>query len=153
MSNTTLFADGLRIALTKPTRGIIGLVDDLLALCGQHSLQLEWRTDCCRIRPAGGDWEELPDIHLRRSVFRAVLARVAALCNERSPNSVTPYGGESELSAGANCRTLLQVAFANTPSEQRLALTTKAGATTDTCLREEQLKAASGDEEVRFADG
>ncbi len=35
-----------------------------------------------------------------KSVFRAILARVATLCNEQSANSVSPYGGQGELVVG-----------------------------------------------------
>src|SRR5208282_5382429 len=60
---------------------------------------------------------------LRKSVFRAILARVAVLCNERSPNSVSPYGGQGEVSVGADPAMTFRVEFANTPDEQRLELT------------------------------
>ena len=102
MSATTQLSGIIRGILTQPTGGVAGLVDDLLAVCLEHGLQLEWDADRCRFRSLGGRWEELPDLRLRKSAFRAVLARLAALCNESSPNSVSPYGGQGELSAGAN---------------------------------------------------
>ena len=67
---------------------------------------------------------------LQKSVFRAVVARVAALCNEGAPNSVTPYRGEGELSVWTNPPASFHVAFTNTPTEQWLEvtfLTTSAG--------------------------
>ena len=62
------------------------------------------------------------DVPLRKSALRAILARVAALCNERTPNSVSPYGGQGELSVGANPAVVFRVRFANTLAEQRLEL-------------------------------
>jgi hypothetical protein len=114
----------LRRLLSQPTRGVVGLVDDLLTVCREQGLELDWQADRCRVRPAGGDWEELSGVPLRKSVFRAVLARVAALCNEQTPNSVSPYGGQAELPAGANPAAVFRVFFANTPTEQKLRLTT-----------------------------
>lgn len=116
----------LRNAFEHPTRGVVGLVDDLLMACREHGLQLDWQADHCRVRSAGGDWEELLDVPLRKSVFRAILARIAALCNERRPNSVSPYGGQAELlmGAGTNPTAVLRITFANTSAEQKLELTT-----------------------------
>ena len=48
--------------------------------------------------------------------------RLAALCNEQSPGSVSPYGGEGELSIGTNPSAVFRVAFTNTPGEQVLEL-------------------------------
>ena len=59
---------------------------------------------------------------LRKSVFRAILARLAALCNERSPGSVSVYGGQGEVLVGDNPLKLLRISFANTPDEQWLTL-------------------------------
>jgi len=47
---------------------------------------------------------------------------MAALCNERNPNSVTPYGGEGELASSTDSSVSFHVAFANTPAEQKLAI-------------------------------
>src|SRR5262245_37249153 len=99
--NTTAQLSGiLRGVLTRPSGGMVGLVDDLLVVCLEHGLELEWQADRCRFRPLGGTWEELTRVTPRKSVFRALLARVAVLCNERTPNSVSPYGGQGELSVG-----------------------------------------------------
>src|SRR5579859_3596846 len=101
MSVASPIADAFRCILANPTRGVVGLVDDLLVLCREHGLQLDWQPERCRLRPCGGDWEEVLDMPIRKSVFRTILARVAALCNERAPNSVSPYGGQGELSPRA----------------------------------------------------
>jgi hypothetical protein len=91
-------------------------------LCREQSLQLDWQGDRCRIRTLAGGSEEVLDRPLRKSVFRAVLARVATLCNERNPNSVSPYGGQGELSVGADPPTTFRVTFTNTTEEQKLEL-------------------------------
>jgi hypothetical protein len=126
MSTTSQLSGIIRGVLTQPTGGIAGLVDGLLVICRKHGLQLEWQAGRCRFRPAGGDWEELADVPLRKSVFRAILGRLAALCNEQTPNAVSPYGGQCELSADANSPTLFRVTFTNTAEEQKLELTTEA---------------------------
>lgn len=122
MSTTSRFSDVLHQAFAQPTGGVVGLVDDLLAACREHGLRLEWQSGLCRVRAFGGDSDGAIDVPLRKSVFRAILARVAALCNERSPNSVSPYGGEGELPAGSNSGTVFRATFVNTPDEQRLEL-------------------------------
>jgi hypothetical protein len=125
MSTTSQVYDELRRILGHPTGGVVGLVDDLLAVCQKHGLHLDWQADRCRVRSIGGDWEELNDIRLRKSVFRAILARVAALCNEQTPNSVSPYGGQGLLSVGANPPSVFRITFANTAAEQKLELLTE----------------------------
>jgi hypothetical protein len=122
--NTTQLPGTIRGILTQPTGGVAGLVDNLLAVCLEHGLQLERDAGRCHFRSFGGCWEELTDVRLRKSAFRAVLARLAALCNERTPNSVSPHGRQGELSAGANPLALFRVSFTNTPAEQKLELTT-----------------------------
>jgi hypothetical protein len=122
MNTTSQHTNGIRSALEHPTRGVVGLVDDLLKVCREHGLQLDWQADRCRVRSIGSDSEELVDLPLRKSVFRAILARIAALCNERSPNSVSPYGGQGELSVGADPPAVFRVDFVNTAEEQKLDL-------------------------------
>jgi hypothetical protein len=110
--------------LFQPTpRGVVGLVDDLLAACRGLSLRLDYADDHCHIRVLDGGAPEPLAAPLPKSVFRAVLARVAALCNERVPASVTPYRGAGELADPADSHAVFRVAFTNTPDEQRLELT------------------------------
>ncbi|MCI0377982.1 MAG: hypothetical protein L0215_10270 [Gemmataceae bacterium] len=108
------------------------MVDELLQVCRQHGLQLDWQSDRCRVRSVGRDWEELLDEPLRKSVFRAILARVATLCNKQIPNSVSPYGGHGELSVGPKPAAVFRAEFVNTPIEQKLELIIKTDAAT-TC--------------------
>jgi hypothetical protein len=59
--------------------------------------------------------------------LRALLARLAALCNEQTPNSVTPYGGQGQFSPGTSPPAVFRVAFINTAAEQKLELTNETG--------------------------
>ncbi len=125
MNTTAQLTEGLRGPFEHPIRGIVSLVDDLLRLCPEQGLRLDWQADRCRISYVTGNSEEATDVPLRKSVFRAILARIAVLCNERIPNSVSPYGGQGELSVGTNPPAKFRVAFTNTPSEQKLELRTE----------------------------
>ena len=120
MNNLPPLSERVRRAFEPTQDGVVGLVDGLLGLCREQGLQLDWQADRCRVRPLGGRPEESTEIPLPKSVFRAILARMAALCNERVPGSVSPYGGEGELSVGTDPPTVLRVAFTNTPGEQKL---------------------------------
>jgi hypothetical protein len=66
--------------------------------------------------------EEVLEQPVSKYVFRAVLARVAAMCNERSPASVTPYGGSGELVWGAGKPVVFKATFVNTSERQKLEL-------------------------------
>jgi hypothetical protein len=122
--NTTLqLAELFRSALDDSRRGVVGLVDELLKSCPEQGLRLDWQGDRCRVRSLGNGSEQVLDLTLQRSQFRAILARVAALCNAHRPDSVSPYGGQGELAAGTDPVTVFHVSFANTPEEQRLQLT------------------------------
>lgn len=122
MNSPSTTPELLRQALTAPTRGVLGFMGDLLVLSCEHGLQLDWKADHCRVRCGKGgppDWIEVP---LRKSVVRAALARVAVLCNQHRPNSVSPYGGQGELLVGSDSPAAIRVAFVNTPDEQSLEL-------------------------------
>jgi hypothetical protein len=120
VNSTSLSQEHLQRTFEPGRRGVVGLVDDLLSLCREQGLQLDWQADRCRVRPLGARPQESTEVALPKSVFRAILARMAALCNERVPDSVSPYGGEGELSVGTSPPTIFRVAFTNTPGEQRL---------------------------------
>jgi hypothetical protein len=122
MSATSTFLSAILCAVSQPTDGVVGVVDALLTHCRDLRVDLDWQGDRCRLRSAGGDWEPWLPIPMRKSGFRAMLARIAVLCNERHAGSVSPYGGAGEICLGEQC---LQVAFTNTPDEQRLSV--KAG--------------------------
>jgi len=122
MNTISQLTETIRSALEHPSRGVVGLVDDLLRLCPAQGLRLDWQADRCRIRFLNGGSEEVIDVPLRKSVVRAILARIAVLCNERIPNSVSPYGGQGELTAGENPPAAFRASFTNTPAELKLEL-------------------------------
>ena len=122
MNTTTELSSVLRGAVNQPNPGIVRLVDEILNLCRKHNFQLDWQAGRCLIRPPGGDWEEVADLQIRKSVFRAILARIAVLCNEQSPNSLSHYGGRATLTVGENPSAVCQVALVNSPAEQRLEI-------------------------------
>ena len=124
----------VRTAFAPTPRGVVGVVDDLLDLCQAHELRIHFQDHRCHVRFPGADTQDSLDVPLSRSVFRAVLGRVAALCNEHHPLSVTPYGGEGEIvirvpvSENGIPPSTCYVAFTNTPSEQRLEIRFSRGA-------------------------
>jgi hypothetical protein len=122
MKTTSSPMDQIASALKSPHDGVIGLVDELLAVSRDHDLRLDWQDGKCRVRIVASGGSEEVDVPLRKSVMRAVLARVAALCNQQRRGSVSPYGGNGVLAVGGNGDALLHVTFANTADEQHLKL-------------------------------
>jgi hypothetical protein len=119
MNTVTSSSEAIRGVFTQPARDMVTLVDDLLTVCREHSLELDWHPGCCRVRSHADDWREVRDLPLRKAAFRGILARLSALCNERHPDACTPYGGQGEIAVGS---TVFKVAFTNTPGQQRLQL-------------------------------
>jgi hypothetical protein len=126
MIRSTPFAERVQKAFTPTPQGVVGLVDDLLSLCRVHQLRIHFRDGHCSVRRLGADDRDALDLPLPKSVFRAVLARVAAICNEQHPQSVTPYRGEGEvavpppISPNGVPPSTCYVSFTNTPAEQHL---------------------------------
>ena len=86
------------------------------------ALELVWSAGTCRAKIRHGLTVESVEIPFRKPVFRAILARIAALCNLGKPDSVSPYGGQGQLSVVSNPSAVFQIAFVNTPDEQTLAI-------------------------------
>jgi hypothetical protein len=122
MSDATFFLDSVRHVLRPARNGVVELADELLTLCQDREIFLDWNAGQCRVRSGAVETPGSIEVPLTKSVFRAILARLAALCNERQPGSVSPYGGEGELLI-ANFGVVCRVAFTNTPGEQRVRLT------------------------------
>ncbi len=128
MNTSIHFVERVQDAFRPSPRGVVGLVDDLLGLCRVHQLRINFQDSHCIVRRLGTDTGDALEVPLPRSVFRAALARIAALCNKRNPHSVTPYGGEGEVIVPApvseNCvpPSTCYVSYSNTPSDQRLEL-------------------------------
>ena len=114
--------DRLRRAFAPTQRGIVGLTEQLLEVCVGGDVAFERIGDRCVCRwSVSGETHEAA-VPLPPAAFRTLLARIAVLCNERSPNSVTPYGGQGLLTVKGDPPTVVQVAFVNTPDKQHLEL-------------------------------
>ncbi|HQU41210.1 MAG: hypothetical protein B7Z73_01920 [Planctomycetia bacterium 21-64-5] len=129
MSAVSDFRGKVEKVFERTPRGLLGLVDDLLRLGGQDGLSLTWHDGRCCVRTLSGGPQEATEIRVPKSVFRAILARVAVLCNERSRDSVWPYGGEGELAMSHGSASLLRIEFVNRPGEQRLVIDQVSGKT------------------------
>jgi hypothetical protein len=117
-----MLPDCLRGAFAPTQHGIVGLTEQLLAACVGGDVGFERVEDRCVCRwTANGDTQEAT-VPLPPAAFRTILARIAVLCNERNPKSVTPYGGEGLLALQGHPATVFQVAFMNTPNKQQLKL-------------------------------
>jgi hypothetical protein len=121
MSSTSELAPTISSVFDRP-HGVVGIVDDLLQACPEEGIRLEWRKDCCHVRTLVGGAQENNIVPLRKSVFRAVLARLAALCTEPGGHSVSPYGGHGKLSIGTDSSRVFRVSFANTVDQQWIEL-------------------------------
>jgi hypothetical protein len=122
MSPSETVHDCLRQAFATTPHGVVGLTEQLLRACVGGDVVFERVGDRCICRSIrSGDVQEAT-VPLPPAAFRTILARIAVLCNERSPNSVTPYGGKRLLAVKGEALTVFQVAFVNTPDKQLLEL-------------------------------
>ena len=121
------FRERVAKAFSPNSRGVLGLVEELLKLANEEGLSLDWHAGRCCVRTLSGSSDASMDFALAKSVFRAVLAHIAAICNERRPNAVSPYGGEGEL-ALSNESPVLRASFVNRPGELRLEIRSADGA-------------------------
>ena len=119
--------DRLRQSFSSPADGVPALVDEILAVAAANSLHLTWVEGMSVIRLVQ-EREATPlTVAVPRSVIRAVLARIATLCNEHEPGQVSPHRGLGLLSAPQSATlpagpTLLIAEFVNTPDKQSLSL-------------------------------
>jgi hypothetical protein len=135
VKTATELAEALQNAIDQPENGVVGLADDLLRLCPDSGIRLDWCEGFCRIRFIGTN--EAIDVPIRKSAIRALLARFAALCNDKSQRAVarlaalrndksqravSPYGGQGELTSAADHSRIIRASFVNTPGEQWLQL-------------------------------
>jgi hypothetical protein len=122
MIDTSSTRERIQRALSCPSAGVVGAVDELLAIAAEHSFRLERHADGCRVRLLDSGSSDFVDVQIRSSVFRAILARISVLCNQQHSGCVSPYGGQGELAVGSNPATTLHVSLVNTPAEQSLEL-------------------------------
>lgn len=110
----------LQQAFATPAGGVVALVDNLLRTCPSEGLRLDWRDEECHVRVGNGNAPIEFGVPFRKAVFRAILARVFALCNERTPG-LNPYGAEGDFESGL-APNRFHATFVNTPGEQFLEL-------------------------------
>jgi hypothetical protein len=138
--------DRLRHAFAPTPHGIVGLTEQLLEACIGGDMTFERvRDQCvCRWTSSGVTQEVLSP--LPPAAFRTILARIAVLCNEQNPNSVTPYGGEGLLTVKVHPPTVVQVNFVNTPDKQQLELKSSVAENLDAVDNERVIEKASNAE-------
>ena len=120
MNNPFPLSNRLARALTTPTGGALRLADELLAASHEQDIRVGWQAGRCQVSIPSSEPPEQIEVPVQKSVIRALLARVAALCNERVPNSVSPYRGTGEVAIDP--KRVIRVKFVNTPDEQSLEL-------------------------------
>jgi hypothetical protein len=121
--------DRLRRAFAPTQGGIVGLTYQLLAACVGSDVEIKRVGSRCVCNWTFNGETKEEEVPLPPAGFRTVLARIAALCNEYSPHSVTPYGGEGLLTVEGTPPMVVRVAFVNTPDEQRLEVRRNAEST------------------------
>lgn len=123
MITTTPLAELVQNLFRPSESGVVGLVDQLLRLSKVYNLRFNFENGVCRVKRLETNSTDSIEVTIPKSVFRAILARIAALCNANYPGSVTPYGGESEVAIPHEINpSTCYVVFANTKSEQWLEL-------------------------------
>ena len=111
--------------LANPDRGVLGLVEEILDAARHQDIQLDWEGGRLRLMVIEGEEERRIEALLAKSVVRAILARVAALCNESRPGSVSPYGGEGVVAIDADPPSMIRAKFVNVAGNQHLELKSK----------------------------
>jgi hypothetical protein len=120
MSEQATFADRFKTAFRPAGGGVVALTEQVLHLFGEPGAVIECREGRCWCQPRGSAEKEAVEVPLSKPLFRAILARVAAMCNEQSPGAVSPYGGAGDLTTGGTPSGRFHVEFLNTAGEQRL---------------------------------
>jgi len=119
MSISALAIADLRKSIEHPNDGFVGIVNDILSLCREHALQLDWRDNRCHIRSIRDESEAVLELPYRKSIIRTILARIATLCDEQAPGTFSPYGGHGTLVFGSDA---IIANWVNTTVEQSLNL-------------------------------
>ena len=83
--------------LSGEPRPVVDLVEELLPAFRTQAMRLEWEDGTCRVTCLPVDETDVSAVPFPRSAFRAILARIAVLCNEYELGSVSPYGGDGEF--------------------------------------------------------
>ncbi len=110
-------------SFTPREGGILDLVDDMLARCVNDQVRIVWCPGVVTEYPLSGTSPTSFEVTLRNSAFRAVMARMAVLCERPDSEPVSPYGGRGEFTDRRWPRVRFSLQFTNTADDQRLELT------------------------------
>jgi hypothetical protein len=104
--------------------GVLGLVDDILDRLVQNRMRLHWiRSGVTEVSLDGGEPRTF-EFAFRNSIARAVIARIAVLCDDEiKRDPIYPYRGVGSFTDPRWPQVRFDVNFSNTPAEQRLELT------------------------------
>ena len=124
MTTTTSSKTAPIVAALSASGGVVNVVDQLLKACIEHRLMLKWDARGLRIKPLSKRHRQVEsvDLQLPTSHFRAVLARVAVLCNDTLQQSLSPYGGRGVIRTTACFPNYVHVEMTNTADVQSLLL-------------------------------
>ena len=103
--------------------GIVGVVDRLLIVSSECKLTFDWDNGDCRIRSANMDEVNIP---MRVSLFRAMIARVAAIVSEQTTDSISPYQGDGTITLDDPPEAAITVTYRNNPGDLLLMIAPKA---------------------------
>jgi len=104
-------------------RGVLDLIDDILRHCAEDRIRFSGGHGTVTETPLPCGNPRSIAFPFRNSIFRLIMARMAALCHELSSQDVSPYGGKGSFTDPRWPHVCFQVDFMNTPAEQRLELT------------------------------
>jgi hypothetical protein len=104
----------------KPQLGCVAIVDGILKIACKFPLKFEWAEDRCQLQILNSDQQtKMP---IRKSTFRAIIARVATIASEKSFLAFNPSVGDENFSIGADVDIGLAARFENSPDRQMLEL-------------------------------
>ena len=109
MNTATSSSEAIRGVFTQPARDMVSMVDDVLTVCGEHNLELDWSAECCRVHSQAEDFARSALIcRCARPHSEESLPGSPRYPVQRTPSGLvlTPYGGqgaEIALSARRYC--------------------------------------------------
>lgn len=106
--------------------GVVGMVDGVLDVGRGHEFSMTFDDEAHAVSVRVGN--EAVRVPVRKSVFRAALARVAALCDAPGRDIGSPYEGGGEIAFATPSPAAVRVAFKNTPDSQHLSVSPVAAA-------------------------
>ena len=122
MSGDSPSLDRIRRALTEPSDGAVGIVHELLAIARETDIHIDWHEGNCRVHLAANRPVDRIEVPLPKAVFRAALARIAAIRVELESVTFSPYGGQGPIVFDPQSARHVFARFINTADQQCLAI-------------------------------